>query len=451
MSSTQLIEVENRMNEVRQRLENLSLTFQHEGETTRDTTGAAETQAKMLAERNINDCFDLKSDSFLPKGSLNRLVGLSRRETAQRDNCHQPREPSAQKENMTTLLISSEVASNDVSFQEQTHCEPTISVQKSHYACATKTAAPSFCQHAQPTHTAVFCSPTSNKVTSSHHDGCDLFQVLQARLREKLQKSAVKRSPSSSPDKMKTPSPKAQTMWKPDGSGGFADNSANDAVRNGSRSTVRTELGKSEQRPAEGRSPSVSGAANTMYHAKTLFPVSDSSKKRLPLYSSSTGKQQRPHCAAFPDKHARPSASRSFSRCNTGSARCSPSQTSVQRPRRSSSGELRPSSPCRAAQPALPLKTAPQRTVLDVLTGAELFALMRLRGVVVSRGETGESALPDTRCHSVYLSPDEHKQLLELRANLRLRSMSARPTEARAQTARGSLGTKSLNRGKQSR
>ncbi|KAG8345699.1 hypothetical protein TRVL_03479 [Trypanosoma vivax] len=74
----------------------------------------------------------------------------------------------------------------------------------------------------------------------------------------------------------------------------------------------------------------------------------------------------------------------------------------------------------------LPRQTAPQRTVLDVLTGAEFFALMRLRGVIVSRGDTGEYLLPETHCHSVYLTPTEHKQLLQLRAKLRMGTIAAK-------------------------
>ncbi|SCU67787.1 uncharacterized protein TEOVI_000858700 [Trypanosoma equiperdum] len=81
-------------------------------------------------------------------------------------------------------------------------------------------------------------------------------------------------------------------------------------------------------------------------------------------------------------------------------------------------------------RPVLPRKTAPQRTVLDILTGAELFALLRLRGVIVSRGDTGEYLLPEARCHSVYLSPEEHRQLLDLRTKLRAQC-SRNPVEPR--------------------
>ena len=53
------------------------------------------------------------------------------------------------------------------------------------------------------------------------------------------------------------------------------------------------------------------------------------------------------------------------------------------------------------------------------VTGPELLAVLRLRGVINSRGDTGESRLPAERCHDVKLSQWERTQLDLLRKALR--------------------------------
>lgn len=59
-----------------------------------------------------------------------------------------------------------------------------------------------------------------------------------------------------------------------------------------------------------------------------------------------------------------------------------------------------------------------KRSVKAALSGAEVFALLRLRGVIMSSGDTGERLLPPTRSHSMMLSEDEFQQLKQLRASL---------------------------------
>lgn len=62
-----------------------------------------------------------------------------------------------------------------------------------------------------------------------------------------------------------------------------------------------------------------------------------------------------------------------------------------------------------------------EATVLETVTGAELFAIFRMRGLVTSVGSTEEGRLPPTRCHAVYLTTKEHEQLTTLRELLQHR------------------------------
>jgi hypothetical protein len=59
-----------------------------------------------------------------------------------------------------------------------------------------------------------------------------------------------------------------------------------------------------------------------------------------------------------------------------------------------------------------------KRCIKVALSGAEVFALLRLRGVIVSSGDTGERLLPPNRSHTMMLAEDEFKQLKQLRASL---------------------------------
>ena len=62
---------------------------------------------------------------------------------------------------------------------------------------------------------------------------------------------------------------------------------------------------------------------------------------------------------------------------------------------------------------------------LVALSGAELFAILRLRGVISSHGQTGEHLLPLTSCHSMFLSTDEYSQLLQLRELLKTQARAS--------------------------
>jgi hypothetical protein len=62
---------------------------------------------------------------------------------------------------------------------------------------------------------------------------------------------------------------------------------------------------------------------------------------------------------------------------------------------------------------------------LVTLSGAELFAILRLRGVISSHGQTGEHLLPLTCCHSMYLSSAEYGQLLQLRELLKTQARAS--------------------------
>lgn len=49
------------------------------------------------------------------------------------------------------------------------------------------------------------------------------------------------------------------------------------------------------------------------------------------------------------------------------------------------------------------------------LSGAEVFAVLRLRGIITSQGVTGEHLLPTAHCHTMQLTTGEYAQLLQLR------------------------------------
>ena len=53
------------------------------------------------------------------------------------------------------------------------------------------------------------------------------------------------------------------------------------------------------------------------------------------------------------------------------------------------------------------------------LTGAEVFAILRLRGTITSRGVTGEHLLPQQAVHQMAITPGELQQLNQLRELLR--------------------------------
>ena len=62
-----------------------------------------------------------------------------------------------------------------------------------------------------------------------------------------------------------------------------------------------------------------------------------------------------------------------------------------------------------------PLHGRSPNAQLVKLSGAEVFAVLRLRGIVSSQGVTGEHLLPPTTCHMMYLSQGEYAQLTQLR------------------------------------
>ncbi|KAG5494706.1 hypothetical protein JIQ42_02321 [Leishmania sp. Namibia] len=65
-----------------------------------------------------------------------------------------------------------------------------------------------------------------------------------------------------------------------------------------------------------------------------------------------------------------------------------------------------------------PISLNVEATILCAVTGAELFALLRMRGLITSEGNTEEYRLPPARCHRLYVTPEEHRQLKLLRQSL---------------------------------
>ncbi|RNF06229.1 hypothetical protein TraAM80_04052 [Trypanosoma rangeli] len=476
MSSARLTEVESKINEVRHRLANLSLSFQHDEDTECPPAVFAIKEAgrrtSPLVERDVNKNVTVKSEVPAPTGDMNRLVELAKREAAQRESCHPTPQRLGCKVSKTASFLSKERTQGAP--HGHAYYDSTPADQTTQYCGAAVTSVASFQQpSARPVRRAPLYSSDSpqsasscfgrcfdvraaaapmTQLTPERGSGFDPLQAVQARLREKLRKSVVSRSLHSSEESTaRSPSPslKPQEQWQktqPRVSVCVPDDAVSD--------TVQTELGgcgeqahEGPKRPTvEATTPNVRAATKAVRRVKQQF-ASPASPGAASLSHSLNGEGHR-------QKHVapKPVMREVFARFSSvvhseGSANRSSQRQPLQTPRRSSVVGSRQESPCRVAQPALPLKTTPQRTVLDVLTGAEVFALMRLRGIIVSRGETGESALPEARCHSIYLSHDEHKQLLELRANLQLRSSSAMKLNGKRQSrAQRSASTRSSSR-----
>ena len=78
-----------------------------------------------------------------------------------------------------------------------------------------------------------------------------------------------------------------------------------------------------------------------------------------------------------------------------------------------------------AQQPSSAPPIRHENVVVTAMSGAEVFAVLRLRGLVTSSGDTGERLLPPARCHTMALTADERSQLMELRDSLAALQMSS--------------------------
>lgn len=82
----------------------------------------------------------------------------------------------------------------------------------------------------------------------------------------------------------------------------------------------------------------------------------------------------------------------------------------------------------RPSEALAPTMTAPpasrngEESELTNLSGAEVFAILRLRGVLVSNGNTGEHLLPASLLHQMFLTKNEVEQLTHLREVLKYQS-----------------------------
>ncbi|CBZ36899.1 hypothetical protein, conserved [Leishmania donovani] len=83
----------------------------------------------------------------------------------------------------------------------------------------------------------------------------------------------------------------------------------------------------------------------------------------------------------------------------------------------STAARSRKSAPKAAARPK-PISLNVEATILCPVTGAELFALLRMRRLIDSEGDTEEYRLPPVRCHRLYVTAEEHRQLKLLRQSL---------------------------------
>ncbi|KEG15388.1 hypothetical protein DQ04_00091220 [Trypanosoma grayi] len=451
MSSSGLADVEKKINEVRDRLVNLSLSFQRDEHTAHPSPAAvhasrsAEQRPAVLAERSVNE-------GCATKGGLSRIVELAKREAMQRQSGGETLQLGIRKESQTASPVPSEKSLTGL--QAHTYYDTTPAAAPAPRAGAATSAA-LFQRVAKPTRAAAFYDSSPTHINLSHDcerfpntdapptststpvlgpetvRGFDPFQAVQARLREKLRKPTLYRSPPSSPDNSaKSPSPKLQEVWQTGPAilqAGRERDASTDTSPNAKGTTMNESI---QQRAVEARSPSVRAVGDAIRHVKEQFASVCTPVRASTPRSSAATEAQCPVRRTAQSSRADPRPRRPSETRRESVSRCSAQQRTAPTPRRPSTATARRSTSSRAASPALPVRTDPHRTVLDVLTGAEFFALMRLRGVLVSRGETGECTLPDTRCHSVYLSPEEHRQLVELRANLQLRTASMKTSAA---------------------
>ncbi|XQJ29693.1 hypothetical protein NXY56_005752 [Leishmania guyanensis] len=109
-------------------------------------------------------------------------------------------------------------------------------------------------------------------------------------------------------------------------------------------------------------------------------------------------------------RHTRPRYTSSSMSATRSSASREGSASTAGRPYRSSS---------KAAVRQKPISLNVEANILCAVTGAELFALLRMRGLIESEGDTEEYRLPPARCHRLYVTTEEHRQLKLLRQSLR--------------------------------
>jgi hypothetical protein len=72
------------------------------------------------------------------------------------------------------------------------------------------------------------------------------------------------------------------------------------------------------------------------------------------------------------------------------------------------------------------------------VSGAEVFAILRMRGIITSHGQTGEHLLPTAQCHRMTLSASELQQLQHLRETIRRQQRNSPRGASSARLAAGS-------------
>jgi hypothetical protein len=72
------------------------------------------------------------------------------------------------------------------------------------------------------------------------------------------------------------------------------------------------------------------------------------------------------------------------------------------------------------------------------VSGAEVFAILRMRGIITSHGQTGEHLLPTAQCHRMTLSASELQQLQHLRETIRRQQRNSPRGASSARLAGGS-------------
>jgi hypothetical protein len=157
------------------------------------------------------------------------------------------------------------------------------------------------------------------------------------------------------------------------------------------------------------------GAASSMMRQQprhTLRPAALVGSQRTSLRPhSGVGSQKRPSASRLRSEGRSHAHSRATHR--VGSTSPSPSH-----PRERSTTGSQLSRPWGSAPRTKPISLNVEATILASVTGAELFALLRMRGLIDSEGDTEEYRLPPARCHRLYVTADELRQLQMLRQSI---------------------------------
>ena len=120
-----------------------------------------------------------------------------------------------------------------------------------------------------------------------------------------------------------------------------------------------------------------------------------------------------------------------------------PSSPGLQTPKRSTTPTADRRGTAKPAAPSI-RPSSNEETEATMLSGAEVFAILRLRGVISSQGSTGENLLPQAQVHQMFLTRTEVEQLNHLREVLKKQHRNA-PRGASAGATRSGSASRAAN------